>query len=476
MPRLFIVLTRNPLGLLGVALTTASAMLILVLIGLEATGFHGNPYVGILAYLVLPGCFLGGLVLIPIGLLWDRIRARRAHAQGRVPTAFPVIDLNRNQTRRLLLSFLLLTMVNVMILSAATYKGVEVMESTEFCGQTCHSVMSPEYTAYQDSPHSRVKCVACHIGPGADWFVKSKLSGAWQVVSVNLDLYQRPIPTPIHHLRPARETCEQCHWPSKFVGDRLWVKTHYSSDEANTELKTVLLLRVGGVEGRVSQGIHWHVDPAIQIRYRSDEKRETITDVELTEADGTVKVFTTGAEPTQAAAGSPAPSDAAAGPWRVMDCVDCHNRPSHTFSMPETEIDRALQAGKLDPSLPYLRREGLRTLREDYDSHATARQQIKAALRSFYAESHPGVEPERVDQAATDLANIYSRNVFPAMKVAWGSYPNHLGHTDFPGCFRCHDDEHTTPDGETISQDCSTCHTLLAMEEENPEILEMLQP
>jgi hypothetical protein len=321
-----------------------------------------------------------------------------------------------------------------------------------------------------------VKCVACHIGPGADWFVKSKLSGAWQVVSVNLDLYQRPIPTPIHHLRPARETCEQCHWPSKFVGDRLWVKTHYSSDEANTELKTVLLLRVGGVEGRVSQGIHWHVDPAIQIRYRSDEKRETITDVELTEADGTVKVFTTGAEPTQAATGSPAPSDAAAGSWRVMDCVDCHNRPSHTFSMPETEIDRALQAGKLDPSLPYLRREGLRALREDYDSHATARQQIKAALRSFYAESHPGVEPERVDQAATDLANIYSRNVFPAMRVAWGSYPNHLGHTDFPGCFRCHDDEHTTPDGETISQDCSTCHTLLAMEEENPEILEMLQP
>ncbi len=464
MPRLFFVLTRHPLGLLGVALTSASAALILGLIGLEAVGMHGNPYVGILAYLVLPGCFLAGLVLIPLGVLLDRRRSWRAYQEGRAPSAYPVIDLNRNQTRRLLLSFLLLTLINVMILSAATFKGVEVMESTEFCGQACHSVMAPEFAAYQDSPQSRVKCVECHIGPGADWFVKSKLSGAWQVVSVSLDLYQRPIPTPIHHLRPARETCEQCHWPTKFVGDRLWVKTHFSSDEPNTELKTVLLLRVGGVEGRLSHGIHWHVDPGIQIRYRSDESRDMIGDVELTLPDGSVKVF------------SKEGTEEATGDWRVMDCVDCHNRPSHTFSMPEAEMDRALQNGRLDRSLPFLRREGLRALRGDYPSHVEAREKITEALTTFYAEAYPEVEPARVTQAAGVLADVYGRNVFPAMNVAWGTYTNHLGHTDFPGCFRCHDDEHTTPDGQVISQDCSTCHTLLAMEEENPEVLEMLQP
>jgi nitrate/TMAO reductase-like tetraheme cytochrome c subunit len=173
-----------------------------------------------------------------------------------------VIDLNVGRTRTLLLLFMALTLVNVVILAVSTYKAVEVMDSTKFCGQACHSVMAPEFTTYQRSPHSRVACVECHIGPGAGWFVKSKLSGSWQLISVSLDLYPRPIPTPVHNLRPARDTCEQCHWPNKFVGDRLKVITRFRDDEANTPEKTVLLLRVGGMQGRESKGIHWHVDPA----------------------------------------------------------------------------------------------------------------------------------------------------------------------------------------------------------------------
>jgi hypothetical protein len=316
--------------------------------------------------------------------------------------------------------------------------------------------------------------VECHIGPGADWFVKSKLSGAWQVVAVTFDLFPRPIPTPIEDLRPARETCEQCHWPQKFVGDKLEVKTHYQNDEVNTETKSVLLLRVGGVEGRTSHGIHWHVDPGNRIRYRSDESRMNISEVELSLADGTVKTFKLpGADDVD---GDPGEDEEQ---WRVMDCVDCHNRPTHIYHMPEPAIDHAIQQGLIDRGLPYVRREGLKALKGTYESHDEAREIIKTRLVSFYESEYPEVASEArdaIDDAAEQVGAIYARNVFPEMEVEWGTYPNHIGHMDFPGCFRCHDDEHVTEDGETISQDCFTCHTLLAMEEQDPEILQTLRP
>ena len=467
-------LTRNPISLLGTAITTASAVLIVSLFALEIVGFLGNPYIGILAYMVFPGIFALGLVLIPIGVYRERRRAREAAERGEVERVFAVVDLNRPQTRKAVLIVLMLTLANIVILAAATYKGVEVMDSTEFCGETCHTVMSPELTAYRGSPHSRVNCVECHIGPGADWFVKSKLSGAWQVVAVTFDLFPRPIPTPIHDLRPARETCEQCHWPEKFVGDKLEVKTHYENDEANSETKSVLLLRVGGVEGRTSHGIHWHVDPDNRIRYRSDDSRMNISEVELSLPDGTVKTF-------NAPGGSDANGDPGEGEgqWRVMDCVDCHNRPSHVYKMPDPAIDHAIQLGEIDRSLPYVRREGMKALKKTYTSHDEAREAIATHLVSFYETEYPEVASSKhdaIDKAAESMGAIYATNVFPAMKVEWGTYPNHIGHVDFPGCFRCHDDEHATDDGETISQDCFTCHTLLAMEEKDPEILQTLRP
>ncbi len=472
MRRFFLVATRNPISLLGVALTTATAVLFLSLLGLElVSGHEGNPYLGILNYVLLPSVFFFSLLLIPIGVAWERRRRRR----GVTGDLFPIMDLNNATTRRVVLTFLVLTLVNVIILSAATYKSIEVMESTAFCGTTCHTVMEPEHTAYLNSPHARVKCVECHIGPGAGWFVKSKLSGAWQLVSVAFDLYDKPISVPIHHLRPARETCEQCHWPSKFVGDRLSVRTHYDQDEENTELKTVLVLRVGGIEGRESSGIHWHVDRDIQIRYRSDASRETIYDVEYTDENGKVLVFKAGDAPS----GDTGETGAEPGEWRTMDCIDCHNRPTHIYRMPDSELDKALQEGFIDRTLPYVRREGLRLMRETYPTAEAATSGITQGLQTFYAENYPELSTARhaaITSAGEVMGERHNRNIFPKMNVTWGAYPNHLGHTDFPGCFRCHDDEHVAESGETISQDCSTCHTLLAMEEENPEILELLQP
>ena len=466
MKSFFVALTRNPISLLGAAIVTASGILIVTLFTLELMGLRGSPYIGILAYLVLPAIFIAGLLLIPIGIARQKRRDRAARERGEAPSALPVIDLNNPKTRNRVLTFGVLTAINVVILSAATYKGVDTMESTEFCGQACHSVMEPEFTAYQRSAHASVKCVDCHIGPGADWFVKSKLSGAWQVVSVNLDLYPRPIPTPVHNLRPARETCEQCHWPTKFVGDRLKVLQTYSDDEANTELKTVLLMHVGGMQGTSSHGIHWHVDPSNEIRYLSDETRETIYEVEMKTAGGEVKRYTVAEKAPQGAV------------WRTMDCVDCHNRPSHTFRMPEQEVDHAMAAGTIPRDLPFLHREGVRLLKAEYPSREAAQKEISQGLQAFYAKEFPQVATARaaaVKNAADTLSTLYLANVFPSMKIGWGTYPNHIGHENSPGCFRCHDDAHTTADGRTISQDCSTCHGLLAMQEEDPEILRSLQ-
>ena len=460
----FASITHNAISLIGTALAVASLVLIASLFTMQQFGFEGGPYLGILTFLILPMIFAFGLVLIPIGAVLYRRKIRKMPG-GEGALLMPVFDLNVPHTRRWLLIFLGATMVNIIILASATYKGVEVMESVEFCGLACHSVMEPEHTAHSRSPHSRVACADCHIGPGADWFVKSKLDGAWQLVSVALDLYPRPVPTPLENLRPARDTCEQCHWPTKFVGDKLRVIKHYKEDEANTELTTALLLKVGGADGAVSHGIHWHVDPGMEIRYRSDETREEIYEVEYTGIDGTVTNY----------ADKRAPEEG--GVWRTMDCVDCHNRPSHIYKPAASEVDRVIREGRIDRSLPFVKREGLRIVDAEYASHEEARVVIDEELMKFYAENYPEIAAESADAinaAAEALGDIYSVNVFPQMQVWWDTYPNHIGHEQSPGCERCHSKKMRTAERKEISRECDTCHVLLAEEEENPHIMTVL--
>jgi nitrate/TMAO reductase-like tetraheme cytochrome c subunit len=469
--RFFATVTSNPVSLAGSALTTVAAFLFLLLFSIHLVSEHGGtPYLGILTFLVLPALFFLGLVLIPVGLWRVRKRRRQALAEDDPAAEFAVLDFNRPQTRKTALVFVAATGINALILGVGTYKGVEVMESTQFCGAACHTVMEPEFTTYKRSPHARVRCVECHIGEGADWFVKSKLSGSWQLVSVTFDLYPRPIAVPVHNLRPARETCEQCHWPNKFVGDRFKVNTHFSEDEANTETKTVLVVKVGGRRAGHSQGIHWHVDPDHVVRYRSDEKRQVVYEVETEAKDGTKQRFLGPA--------ASSPEAAKATEWRTMDCVDCHNRPSHIYRAPDRELDAALLDRRIDPSLPFVRREGLKALQAGYPSHEAAREGIAKAIAGFYAQSYPEVATEKKDAVAAAgkaLGDIWCWNVFPKMNIEWGTYRNHIGHTldmsGETGCFRCHDEEHKTAEGKAISQDCSTCHSVLAQEEKDPEIL-----
>ncbi|MBI5504771.1 MAG: NapC/NirT family cytochrome c [Deltaproteobacteria bacterium] len=461
-------LLSNPLSILGVAITTATGLLIITMIVLESLGFVVNPYIGVFTFMVLPAIFVVGLLLIPVGIVWHRRRLRRLAPGEEELDLFPIINLNTTRTRYRAGIVLVLTMVNIVIISAATVQGIHTMDTPEFCG-SCHSVMNPEFTTYSNSPHARVACVTCHIGPGADWFVKAKISGSWQLIATTLDLYPRPIPTPVKNLRPARDTCEQCHWPQKFTGDRLKLITSYKDDEANTELTTALLLRVGGIQGRVSRGIHWHVDSRNQIRYLANEKRDKIFDVELTQEDGTKKLFQS----------KERPEEGAEQEWRVMDCVDCHNRPTHIYRLPEREVYDAVKAEKIPQSLPFVVREGLKAIKTDYPSTEEARTRIAADVEGFYKQNYPDLSASQADQitkAGQTLGDLWARNVFPSMNIKWGTYPSNLGHEHAPGCFRCHDEEHVTTEDEAISQDCDTCHSLLAQEEENPEIVQTLEP
>jgi hypothetical protein len=315
-----------------------------------------------------------------------------------------------------------------------------------------------------------VRCTQCHIGPGANWFVKSKLSGSWQLIAVTFDLYPRPIATPVENLRPARETCEQCHLPNRFVGERLKVINRFAEDEANTEKKTVLMVKIGGgSHGKGAAGIHWHVDPGNTVKYRSDKRRLYVSEIQLTTADGGSEHFTNQNAP---------PTDGGINEeWRTMDCVDCHNRPTHIYERPKDEVDRAFTSGELDRSLPYLRREGLRVIQLEYATWDAAQAGILKELQDFYGKEYPDVmkdDAAKVKAAADHLFAIYKRNVFPTMKITWGTYPSFRGHDDDSGCYRCHSKQMVTAEGKKVGRKCDLCHTTIAEEEENPEILEAL--
>ncbi|HTP52771.1 MAG TPA: NapC/NirT family cytochrome c [Anaeromyxobacteraceae bacterium] len=462
---------QTALGMLGASLAAVSGALIVGLAVLAIAGYVGSPYIGIFAFLVLPAVFVLGLLLVPVGSFLARRRERLAAERGGTVPPLPVVDLNDRGTRARVIAFAVLTGFNILILALAGYKGLQVMDSPAFCG-ACHKVMDPEFAAYQRSPHARVACVECHIGEGASWFVKSKLSGAWQLVSVSFNLYQRPIPTPIHNLRPARETCEECHWPYKFSGDRLHVTTSYAEDDKNTPKKTVVLLHVGGGETAAGpvRGIHAHVAPGVVVRYLSDPNRTTVSTVEATFPNGRKELFRTKDSPQ-----SLPPPEA----WRRMDCIDCHNRPTHLFRRPDREVDQEILSGHIDASLPFVKREGLKAIQVAYPSHDAARAGIEAQLVAFYRKldpaAYPGIEA-KVKAAADALGNVYCWNVWPQMKITWGTYPTFLGHDQAPGCFRCHDGDHKNAQGKEISQDCALCHSLLAVDEENPKILAELQP
>ena len=465
--RPIVYLGQNPLSILGAVLTTSSALTLAGFWVFELLQTRPLPaYAGIVLYLILPGVFVAGLLLMPAGALLQRRKLKRA---GKLPREYPRIDLRHPVLRRAAVLVAAATALNVMILGTASYLGVEYMDSVQFCGQSCHTVMAPEYTAYKDSPHSRVACVECHIGAGAPWFVRSKISGVRQVFAVALKTYSTPIPSPVEHLRPARETCERCHWPQRFVGDKLIVRPKFADDASNTKSYDILVMKIGGHTWQGSVGIHGrHLAQASRVSYVStDAHRQVIPVVRYTDDSGkTVEYVSTDVKTT--------PEQLQRGEHRTMDCMDCHNRPSHTFQMPDKAVDAAMAAGRISPELPFVKKETVALLKASYPDRNVASAAIGEKMAEFYRTAYPEVyrtHRAQVEAAADETRQIYLRNIFPAMKIGWGTYPNNLGHEDFLGCFRCHDGSHQSKDGKVITQDCDACHALLAQDEANPKIL-----
>jgi nitrate/TMAO reductase-like tetraheme cytochrome c subunit len=465
--RPLVYLSHNPISRTGVVLTSTSAVTLLLTYAYQLWGWYPNPYTGILIFLILPGVFVAGLALIPLGIYRD---FRRQRHLGLLPATYPTVDFRDRRLRQTALFVAVMTAVNVPIFALASYRSTVYMDSVQFCGTTCHTVMQPEYTAYQRSPHARVPCVDCHIGPGASWFVRSKLSGSYQVLAVTFNLFPRPIPVPVRSLRPARATCEECHWPEKFSGDKLVVKTSFADDEKNSATQTVLLMHIGGRNwARQLVGIHGaHLGLVTYIA--ADEKRQKIPWVSHQDENGSVTEYVSADDPLK-------PDLVAHGERRLMDCMDCHNRPSHTFLTPEEAVNREMAAGRIRTSLPFARKVAVELLKRPYPSREAAQTELPEALRDYYRKNHftlYNTQRTQIEQAARALLYIYEGNVFPDMHITWGSYPNNLGHTNFPGCFRCHDGNHKSKDSREITQDCNACHSLLAMDEPHPKILQEL--
>jgi len=455
MNRFLLLLRSNWLSWAGAILTTLSFMAFVTsFVYFTLYGAEHGPYAGLFAFVLLPGLFVLGIAIIPLGLLLHRktLAARMAAERERPIKLFRLLAL--------------LTVVNLAVVGTAGYEAVHYMDSEQFCGTVCHEVMSPTYATYLDSPHANVACVECHIGSGAASFVRAKVNGLRQVASLVFGTVSRPIQAPVHNMRPAIETCGNCHWSQRWIGDEVVVRPHYGDDDAVTPAINALTLHVGGTAADgVARGIHWHAHAGTEVWFVSlDGKRDKIEWIRYRDASGKERTFT--AEGQDLA--KPPPSEQ----WRRMDCIDCHNQPSHHFELPDVALDGAIAAGRIAQKLPGIRRRGLELLRRDWTREGAAAG-IRAELEQAYAGA-VDLAPEvraKVQPAAEAIAAIWLRNVYPSMKIEWGTYPDFSGHV---GCMRCHDGEHADADGEAISLECANCHTMLAEKEADPEVVRRL--
>ena len=451
-------LLHNYISFAGISIAFASLASIILLFFMEFTSSTDQPYLGILTYIMLPGVLTFGLFIILLGVLFER-RRRRKLTPDQI-AAYPILDLNGPRRRRAFLVFLFCSVLFLFMTAFGSYRAYEFSESVVFCGQTCHDVMKPEFVAYNASPHARVRCVECHVGGGAEYYVRSKFTGVRQLYGVITDSYNKPIQTPVHNMRPARDTCEKCHWSEKFFGEQLKVFNHYGYDKDNSLNQTRLLIKTGGGNPNSGQvaGIHWHMNLANEITYiANDSKRQDIPWIQMKDANGKVVEYMTTDAPLS-------PQQIEQTAKRKMDCIDCHNRPAHIYNSPNNSVDKSLEAGKLDITLPFIKSKAVEVLAKTYTTEDEAVNAIAFELDAYYRTTFPDVYAAKrvsVDNAVTEVQRIFKTNFFPEMKTNWNTHPNNIGHRNFQGCFRCHDGLHFSREGQPIRNECNICHTTI---------------
>jgi nitrate/TMAO reductase-like tetraheme cytochrome c subunit len=440
---------RNWISWAGLVLVASALFAFLLLFAIDQFAGHRNPYVGILADVVAPFFFLLGVALTFFGALLQWRRERRA-LRAAAPLAIK-IDLSRPRDRKILAVFAVCTVGFLFLTALGSYQTYQYTESVEFCGTKCHVPMEPEFVASQRSAHAKVECVACHVGPGAAAYFKTKINGVKQLYHTLANDFERPIRVTDANPRPAQAICEQCHWPAKYAGNVERTYRHFLSDEKNTPFTVRLLLNVGGGDASNGPegGIHWHMNIANKIEYiADDEQLLSIPWVRMTDARGVTTEYR-----TAEFKGDPAKSHI-----RKMDCMDCHSRPAHKVHTPNDAVDLALATGRLDPNVPWVKSKVVAALVKSYVNKADALQNIATSLR----ESYP--DRAQADPIIDEAQAIYRANFFPEVKLDWRSHPNFVGHKDWNGCFRCHDGKHTSADGKMSikASDCKSCHLILA--------------
>lgn len=417
---------------------------------------HENQYVDILGFLILPGILVTGLILCPLGIAIRKFRIKYLRMPRTIPVKYALIFLS-------VTFFLILP-----ILGVSGYQGYHYTESTEFCG-TCHQVMEPQFVRHQQSAHARVTCAECHVGSGAGPFLEAKLSGMRQLYKVATDTYPRPVPPAISELRPARYTCEHCHWPERFFGSQLSPIVRYAQDEENTRHEYQMLVHVGGKNEELgrAEGIHMHMLDGVEY-VATDHDLQEIPWVRYTDEDGQVTVYRSDGKPTT----DPPPP----GRIRTVDCIDCHNMSGHDFPSPQRSIDHALEVEMIDVSLPYIKHQAVVALERSRKAETTqdAHKRITDSISTFYQDTYPALwrdERARIDQAIQATKNAYDTSFYPHMRVDWQTYPDNIGHMEFPGCFRCHDGLHLNAAGKPITTDCMACHSFFTKRPEQGGIM-----
>jgi hypothetical protein len=454
---------KNWLTIIGSIISSINLLLIILLFIISTIFNKGNSNLGLFIYIILPGFMILGLILIPIGIFRERKRIRLHIPEG--VNRYPRIDLNDPRHRNAFVLFTVSTVVILFLSTLGSFEAFHMTESVEFCGTLCHEVMEPEHTAYQNSPHANVLCVECHVGSGASWYMKSKLSGLHQVYAVITNDFHRPVGTPLHDLRPARETCEKCHWPQKFYARTLWTNKYFLADSLNTEWDVMLQMKTGPEYSGLGlkEGIHWHINPAVNIEYISEnDKRENITYVKYTNKNtGEVTIYRNEGNPVS-------DSLIAASSSRTMDCIDCHNRPSHNYNSPTVYFDKAMLTGAVSKSIPFFKKVAMGILMQSFSDTDTAKMMINSEITGYYKTNQPEFyadNKELISNSVTALQKSFSQNTFPKMKVTYDLYPEHKGHLESDGCFRCHNDAFKADNGRTISRDCNLCHTIVGQGE-----------
>lgn len=352
-----------------------------------------------------------------------------------------------------LLPFIILGGITIFVLTASVYAW-EYTNSPEFCGTACHT-MPPEYTSYLASPHARVDCVECHIGRD---FVATRIGRKAGDIKHIIALAFKTYEFPIHAetMRPARETCETCHFPEKFSDDSLREIRTFADDLANTPSSIYITLKTGGGTKRegLGRGIHWHIENEVNY-YASDQDEQDIPYVQVISDDGTIEEYFDIESDFD-------PSTISPEELNQMDCITCHNRITHLVPNPEAAVDEMMTRGAISPLIPEIRRKSIEAIRTSYDSKAHALNGI-AGLRDYYRINYGAfyqINRELIDSAVNALVEYYDSSVFPEQKSDWESHINNMGHTNTAGCFRCHDGKHLNTEEEAIRLECNLCHSI----------------